>query len=301
MTAKSKLLHYGCILLHGALVGLIMVAVGAIKLRIWVIFGLCLLLYAHAIPLLGSPPFTAEKGAIWFSELGPELQAAVLGATLTISGFFVAIVAASRAWKTQIRDQMRLQAAEHIDSFFGQVSSLVRTQSVYIEALLEQKRASASNPQMMVDWSLVRGLVEDASSFKQARTHLSSLSVEAHLLASKHSPVLMSVFSSTKLLEAAVDALGKVTERMWIRLPANPATAREFLDAVDLEPCEEFAKQADASNEDIGDAVSLLRQRLLSTMTEPGWELPFLMARLRGDVLASLPRVVYHYVGRKHR
>lgn len=220
---------------------------------------------------IGEPkPFTPAQLALWIDGLPIESKTAVVTSILTVLGFLIAFHTATANWKAEAVAQLKATVASEIEQFFNEAARLSTDAEIYVRSLIEAVNLiRTQGPTPEATFKIQRSIAQ-ASSFLATRDRLSTMSVEVHRIAGRHSVVLSTVWGATKALEDCATRFDRITRQMWIQVPCisanHPDLIGQFVAHVNVTECASFIECYEQNSEFINAATGGVRGALLGPL-----------------------------------
>ena len=238
---------------------------------------LALSVYVYVITCTSINPLTPIGIVSWVTSLSSEYKIALLSSFVTVAGFVVAFHTATINWRSQMRAQLKSQAAGDIESFFTMVSSNISTASLYIESLIRTvNEIQDGTPTTDASFSIAYHQ-EKVEEFIAARSTLSQASIEVHRLIGRNHNLLSTGWGLIADINQAAESLSRITKKMWVHIPIvnldDPGHVESFVDQVNATKYNEFLEVCNVHD----GIISGLSGGVQGHLTAPIWGFSFTM------------------------
>ena len=227
-----------------------------------------LFLYIFAKQITGVAPFSFDDLLLWLHELPVEAKSGVFTSMITVVGFLVAFRSGAMIWRTQARDQLKLEAARELEQFFSEADSKLTGLEIYANELLKILSIAKENPldgRLKGDHAF---LFERSAVAIETRARLSDMGVEVFRLQTKHHAVINSVWGASSTLDKAIRSFDELTDAIWISIPIRDDRFSDPLSNIirmtDEKKTAEFVRLCDQKQAAIQGIVGGVRALLLA-------------------------------------
>jgi len=205
---------------------------------------LAVLCYMYSESLFGVAPLSFQQLVMLFDSLQPEFKVGVVSSLITVIGFMFAFHVAIESWRRQMREELKLKAANEMQGYFERVVYFSSVLGAYAENVRLLKTAYDNNsvPHMKLQIEILQG---QSIAFLEARNEMQRFSSDVYNLLARHENVLSQAFGLKKTASFAVSQIHKIAQSMWILLPVVDTSHEgwmvSFLEQVDFDGCEQLA------------------------------------------------------------
>jgi hypothetical protein len=252
------------------------------------VLALSLLLLWWQIKFGSSEPFSAEQVILWFSELPTDAKGAIASAVITVSGFLIAFHFATENWKAEVRAGLQLAAADEFEAAYSEVSELVTDVQIYFDQVLRaadevRARGATDKARFLVGYA-----VENYAKFVETRNRLTRRQVELIRIKGKHSTLWMSHWWLLEQVTGAEQALSKLVDRIWVRIPvldaADPHLLERYVAGVDREQVLAYMTTYEVCYQRMNAFTGMVRGRLLAPVLQFTFRSLLNFVKLRSDL-----------------
>lgn len=219
-----------------------------------------------------SKPLLPSELAIVLSEIDSTMQAAVLGALVTATGFVIAFSVAHSAWKTQRQAELRLAAGDEIFSAFHRAIEDAKPILNYARQLQDvRKQIDGDAEPDLIRWGAKR-IAELNSSYREAQRKTSENRSSIFDVKSKHHLVLDGTPFGLSMFEKAQKHLNAALEHRFFVAPSSSDDSEyveRFLRVTSDPQWREFETAYDANDSSCLAVAAGIRGGYLATVLKP--------------------------------
>lgn len=206
----------------------------------------------------------------WIVTQSDSTKSALLGSIITVIGFLIAYATATANWKSKLLADLKVQASGEIEVFFAECSKLATDCGIYATALIEavneiQKGCPLERAEFLAFYNREQGQL-----FLQRKDRLVSLGIEVHRLHGKFSTLLVSAPGLKSGLDSAIEALGKITNKVWVHIPYHiqndTIPVQTFLNQVNVTDCIALKTAVDENQMELNFSSGGVRGNLMATV-----------------------------------
>lgn len=186
------------------------------------VFGIlfiALILYKFSSSIWDIESYNLGQLLEWVHHLEKDYKLALITSGVTIIGFVIAFHTATTNWRNQMFAQLRLNAANEIETFFAEFSKNITDSELYIQSLINalekiKNGVDVAEANFIVNYSCER--IED---FMDSRNKISEASVQVHKLISKNYNLLVNNPGTLDSINRSGIAISDISKKIWIKLP----------------------------------------------------------------------------------
>ncbi len=262
--------------------------------NIYGIFILSLAVYFNTKLLFNVEPYSFSELVDWLVSLSEAAKIAILSSSIPIIGFFIAYATATANWKSQIRENLKIQAAGEIEVFFTECSRSATNCKIYAEGLVQASKKIRNNCTKDEGIFLAHYHREQSLIFKQDRDRLATLNVEVHRISGKYGNLFLSLPGLKSTLDEAIEALEKISKASWIKIPFHInndlSPVLTFTNQFDVEECRNLIKVVNTNYNSISSSSGNVQGRLMSSVLDVNLWFLLSLFRDRKVVLENFER-----------
>lgn len=222
-------------------------------------------------------PFGFKDLLLWTASLSTDYKVGLLSSFITVLGFVIAFNTATKNWQDQLNAQLKLQVANEIEQFFSSVTSDISDLNIYVNALIKTVNKIQSNCTISEASFNIQYYQDQAKAFFDARSRLSSASIEAYRISGRHHSILSSGPGLISFYELAADSLKNISEAMWINIPIvdlnDPNHIQHFVNQLNVAECIELIKTCEVAGTKISGLAGGIRGYLISPIVGFNWSM----------------------------
>jgi hypothetical protein len=227
-----------------------------------------LFIYNYSEYFFGVKSLTLDQLMLWMVDQSEEAKIAICSSLITIVGFLIAYATSTANWRSQLRANLKIQAAAECESFFNECSCLLTSCKIYLNSTvdtLNKIQNICQNDEAIFEVMYHR---EKTMKFIRDRERLSVLSADIYRISSKYFGLFTADPNLGRYMKSAVHALTEISEAMWIRVPYyldnEKDVVESFLSQVKIEEFLNFIEVIDKNFGEINFSSGAVRGGLIN-------------------------------------
>jgi hypothetical protein len=244
-------------------------------------------------------PFGVNDGIIWLSNQSETAITSILSALITIIGFLIAYATATSNWRGQLLAELKLQAADDIESFFSLASKITTDCKIFAEYLIESLHEYNSTQSFQDLEFTILHIANQRDKFIQNRQQLVAMGIESYRFQGKYANILALNPNLMHDMLTAINCLNNITEKIWFSVPylSNP-TQQNFkmlFEQINENECKDFCETVEINSQQLHFTFGGVRGHLLSTVVPLNvWSIYHLYKSRRDVHNAIISRYNFH-------